>query len=104
MNPDPHVDPNAPSPNAERRIVHYSGRVQGVGFRYCARQTAEGFSVTGSVRNLPDGRVQLVVEGNDSQVEAFLAELAARMAPNIRHVDAQRETPTGEFTAFEIRF
>ena len=104
MDPETHVDANAPSPNEVRRIVHYSGRVQGVGFRYCARQTAEAFAVTGCVRNLPDGRVQLVVEGDTSEVEAFLAELAARMAPNIRHVDVQRETPTGEFTAFEIRF
>lgn len=104
MNPDPHVDPNAPSPNVERRIVHYSGRVQGVGFRYCARRTAEEFAVTGTVRNLADGRVHLVVEGGAAQVEAFLAELATRMAPNIRHVDMQRETPTGEFTSFEIRF
>lgn len=88
----------------ERRIVHYSGRVQGVGFRYAARQTACGFAVTGWVRNLADGRVQLVVEGDLSEVEAFLAELAARMGPNIRHADVRRESATGEFAAFEIRF
>ncbi|MEX2188172.1 MAG: acylphosphatase [Pirellulales bacterium] len=85
-------------------MVHYAGRVQGVGFRYCARQTADGFAVSGFVRNLPDGRVHLVVEGESAVLEAFLAELAARMGRNIRHTEDQAEAPTGEFSAFEIRF
>ena len=47
----------------ERVVVHYSGRVHGVGFRATVRHIACGFDVTGSVRNLPDGRVELVAEG-----------------------------------------
>jgi acylphosphatase len=94
----------ASSPQTERRVVHYSGRVQGVGFRYSARQTAERFAVTGFVRNLSDGRVHLVTEGAAAELTAFLDELAAQMGRNIRHADARTEPATGEFSRFEIRF
>ena len=56
----------------KRAHVFYSGRVQGVGFRYSAREVACGFEVTGFVRNLPDGRVELVAEGEEEEVKAFL--------------------------------
>jgi acylphosphatase len=52
--------------------VFYEGRVQGVGFRYSVRQIAKGFNVTGWVRNLPDGKVELQVSGEDEEVNAFL--------------------------------
>ena len=51
--------------------VFYSGSVQGVGFRYTAKAVAAGFEVTGTVRNLPDGRVELVAEGTRAELEAF---------------------------------
>ena len=50
----------------------YTGRVQGVGFRWTARQVAGGYAVGGYVRNLPNGSVDLVVEGSADQVEAFI--------------------------------
>ena len=50
-------------PDRRQREVYYAGNVQGVGFRYTARCAAAGLDVTGFVRNLPDGRVHLVVEG-----------------------------------------
>ncbi len=56
----------------ERVMVFYSGRVQGVGFRVTARQIACGYEVTGSVRNLADGRVELIAEGARAELEAFL--------------------------------
>jgi len=55
--------------------VVYEGRVQGVGFRYSTKRLAQGFDVTGSVRNLPDGRVELQVSGDQSEVNAFLNEI-----------------------------
>ena len=54
----------------KRAQVFYSGRVQGVGFRYSAREVACGCEVTGFVRNLPDGRVELVVEGEEAEIKA----------------------------------
>jgi acylphosphatase len=51
--------------------IIYSGHVQGVGFRYTAKAEAAGFEVTGTVRNLSDGRVELVAEGTRAELEAF---------------------------------
>ena len=51
--------------------IFYSGQVQGVGFRYTVRKVAAGFEVTGLVRNLPDGRVELVAEGDRAELNAF---------------------------------
>ena len=56
----------------QRVTVFYSGRVQGVGFRVTLRQLACGYDVTGTVRNLPDGRVELIAEGARPELEAFL--------------------------------
>lgn len=51
--------------------IFYSGSVQGVGFRYTTKSLAAGFEVTGTVRNLPDGRVELIAEGERGELEAF---------------------------------
>lgn len=82
--------------------VHYSGRVQGVGFRFNAQWIARGFPVTGFVRNLADGRVELIAEGEAAEVDRFLAKVADSMAGNISHADVQRQQATGEFAGFEI--
>lgn len=54
-----------------RMCIFYSGHVQGVGFRYTAKTVAAGFEVTGTVRNLPDGLVELTAEGARAELEAF---------------------------------
>ena len=85
----------------ERRQVFYSGRVQGVGFRYTARQIADRFAVTGFVENLGDGRVQLVVEGETKEIDRFLADLV-----HDRYIEGQQPQSwpaTGEFSSFSIR-
>lgn len=69
----PPVSDKAPAVKRERMTVLYSGRVQGVGFRYAAKTTAAGYEVTGTVRNLTDGRVELVAEGDRAECEAFRA-------------------------------
>ena len=59
-------------PARRRRLqIYYSGRVQGVGLRYTVKIVAQGFEVTGTVRNLPDGRVELVAEGPREELEGF---------------------------------
>ena len=83
--------------------VYYSGLVQGVGFRYTAQSVAEGFAVSGYVRNLASGDVELVAQGTTEQVEAFLRALAARMAHYIRRTTVQDETPAGH-QGFHVRY
>ena len=56
----------------KRVEVFYSGRVQGVGFRYSVREIAMGFEIAGHVRNLDDGRVELVGEGDEKELHEFL--------------------------------
>jgi acylphosphatase len=92
-----------PSPPSERRIVHYSGRVQGVGFRFTARQAAEEHGVVGFVENLPDGRVRLVAEGSPERLDQFLAALSRRMDRYIRGSEVESGLATGEFDDFSIR-
>jgi len=82
--------------------VCYSGRVQGVGFRYTAQHLAAGYAVVGHVRNLPDGDVELVAEGEADEVERFLAAVAGRMGPNIDRTAVHDEPPAGR-RGFHIR-
>jgi len=92
---------NEASP-AERREVHFSGRVQGVGFRQTARAIAGRMPVTGCVRNLPDGRVQLVAEGPTDVLDELLRRIEGEMGRFIRGRDVAVRPATGEFSAFEI--
>lgn len=90
--------------NQQRWEVWYGGQVQGVGFRYTVCSIARGFEVTGYVRNSPDGRVQLVAEGDASELTAFLDEVESRLAHFIRDVRKDNTGGTGEFAAFEVRY
>jgi len=84
-------------------VVFYSGRVQGVGFRYTAKSVAMGFEVTGTVRNLLDGRVELVVEGARDELEAFgRAIREAGLEHCIRNEEVRWSEGTGEFRGFQI--
>ena len=87
----------------ESRRVLYSGRVQGVGFRYTTREIAQGFAVTGFVRNLRNGRVELVAEGAPAELDRFLAAVAEKMAGYIEDHAIEKGPASGKFTAFEIR-
>ena len=89
--------------NQQRWEVWYSGHVQGVGFRYTVCSIARGFEVTGYVRNLPDGRVHLVAEGDAFELNAFLEQVQNKMAHFIREVRKDGTAGTGEFAAFEVR-
>lgn len=76
--------------------VHYAGRVQGVGFRYTAAEIAGRFAVAGWVKNLPDGRVELLAEGESAEVSAFLTAVSERFRRNIHSEDRTPTPPTGQ--------
>lgn len=87
-----------------RRKVYFSGRVQGVGFRYTASRLAQKFAISGYVKNLPDGRVEAVMEGEPPEIERFQAAIAREMSENITGVSFQDGSATGEDHGFDIRF
>lgn len=93
-----------------RRTVLFSGHVQGVGFRYTACRIALNYGVTGYVRNLPDGRVEAVIEGEAAEVDKFVQAVQDAMSGSIRGVSVnpgredQDAAATREFARFEVRF
>ncbi|HQF13102.1 MAG TPA: acylphosphatase [Thermogutta sp.] len=89
--------------NVEQREVYFSGMVQGVGFRYTAQRIASRYQVTGYVRNLPDGRVHLVAEGDPRELDQFIAEICQQMEGYIKSVDTRRLPATGQFARFFIK-
>jgi len=91
------------NPLRRRLTVLYCGQVQGVGFRYTAKTVATGFELTGTIRNLADGRVELVAEGRRDELEAFHAALRdAGLAGFIRGEKVDWSDATNEFRGFEI--
>jgi acylphosphatase len=81
----------------------YSGHVQGVGFRYTVRTLTHGFEVTGTVRNLEDGRVELAAEGAKEELDAFLEAIRqSDVGRFIRQEQACWSEARNEFRGFEI--
>jgi acylphosphatase len=82
-----------------------SGRVQGVAFRYFTERWATELGLTGWVRNLMDGRVEVLAEGKKDNLEALLARLReGPRAAAVENVDVDWEPPTGEFRDFRVTF
>ena len=90
-------------PEVHHATVYFSGRVQGVGFRYQTLQLAREFEVSGVVQNLPDGRVQLEAEGTADEVRAFIAAVAERMEGYIRKVEQTEAARAPQFQGFGLR-
>lgn len=80
----------------------FEGHVQGVGFRVQTLGVARGFEVSGTVQNLPDGRVYLLAEGVEAEVRAFFAELQAEMADYIRGVEVKTAAASRRTRGFRI--
>jgi acylphosphatase len=88
----------------KRLHVYYSGSVQGVGFRFAAESAARPLGVTGWVKNLEDGRVEVVCEGEDAALNKFLALVKDALEGYIRDARIEPEEATGEFEGFDIKF
>jgi acylphosphatase len=87
-----------------RNRVIFTGRVQGVGFRHATQMQARSYCVYGHVRNLEDGTVELVVEGDREEVAGFTASVQERMAGVIKETNTTTEVASGEFADFTVLF
>jgi acylphosphatase len=87
----------------ERVTNFYSGRVQGVGFRYTVKTVATGFEVSGTVRNLDDGRVELIAEAPKQELEEFLVAIRdSEVGRFIKNEQTVWSDAKNEFRGFEI--
>lgn len=83
--------------------IFFSGRVQGVGFRYTVRQLAKGYEVTGFVRNLIDGRVEMVMLGTERERQEFLGAITSEMEGYIQQIERNPLDEAEQFHDFSIR-
>ena len=89
----------------ERRRVLFSGRVQGVGFRATCRWLAGGFDIVGYVRNLPDGRVELLAQGDAAEIDRFLGAISNEMGGFIGAIASEQEpSDYPPLEGFRVRF
>lgn len=86
----------------QRINVRFVGHVQGVGFRYTTVGIAQRYAVSGSVRNLPDGGVRIIAEGEAAELDLFLGEVQQTFSGQIREALMDRQPASGEFTGFAI--
>ena len=90
---------------ARRRVLaRISGRVQGVGFRFFARETANEFGITGYVRNLPDGSLEVVAEGEEDVLKEFLEMLRdGPRSARITDIQVSWGPPSDEYDLFSVQ-
>jgi acylphosphatase len=86
-----------------QRLI-YTGRVQGVGFRYTVKHLSMGYDLTGYVRNMPDGTVELLAQGEEEEIEALKKEVQnSHLQSFIRKMDVENVSVKEELKGFEIR-
>jgi acylphosphatase len=88
----------------KRAHAYYEGRVQGVGFRFTVVDASRPHDVSGFVRNLRDGRVELVAEGEEKEVRSFLEDVSAAMKGYIHNEDVSWHEHVGEFKDFSVSY
>tara|TARA_Y100001934_G_C12344789_1_gene772172 strand:- start:952 stop:1236 length:285 start_codon:yes stop_codon:yes gene_type:complete len=84
--------------------VLFDGRVQGVGFRWSTLTVAKDFAITGFVKNLPDGKVELHAEGEEIVVRAFLEALRSKMALFVEGCQVVEERAPQRYEDFSIAY
>jgi acylphosphatase len=82
--------------------IYYSGKVQGIGFRYAIQDIATSLKVCGWVKNLNDGRVEVLVEAEENTLSNFLEQINQRFSRYIKEADAEWQPASGEFRDFQV--
>ncbi len=90
--------------SAERVEAFFKGMVQGVGFRFTALRISRDYNITGFVRNLTDGRVQLVAEGEREELQSFIVAVESRLKGYITGVAVSWCSATGQYSGFDTAF
>jgi len=88
----------------KRYNIFFSGTVQGVGFRYTAKALADKYALKGWAMNIPNGNVELEIEGFDTDLNSFLEDLKGEFKNYIEKVDLKELAHCGEYKDFRIRF
>jgi acylphosphatase len=89
-------------PTAKKII--FSGRVQGVGFRFTALNIASRYELKGYVRNIPGGNVEMFAQGPADAIDDCIRDLQDSFVGSISHIDIEETTPNQKFTDFRITF
>ena len=84
--------------------VYYTGRVQGVGFRFTTQDLARDLRIAGWVRNLRDGRVELIAEAGEDALKDFLSRIYQYFSSYIQDADINWQEAVSELEDFQIRF
>lgn len=84
--------------------VFYSGRVQGIGFRYTVEDMAAQQKICGWAKNLDDGRVEVVAEAEEAVLNIFLMQISQNFSRYISDVNSEWLPASGEFRDFQIKF
>lgn len=88
----------------QRWHIYFHGHVQGVGFRFTTRSVADRFDVSGWVKNLSNGTVEMTIEGTPKNIESYIAEVTAATHGRVTDTRVTKSSATGEFSEMEIRY
>lgn len=84
--------------------IIFSGQVQGVGFRFTSQRIASRYQVTGMVRNLPDGTVELIIQGRPTEINNCIKDIQNTLKDYIQSKREEDIEPSDEYTDFRILF
>jgi acylphosphatase len=86
------------------RHIIFKGRVQGVGFRFTAYNVAKRYDLTGMVRNLPDGSVEMIAQGQPSEIDCCIRDISESFSYNVTETNVDEVPMNTKYTDFKITF
>jgi acylphosphatase len=86
------------------KIITFTGRVQGVGFRFTARRAAQRRQLTGYVRNIPNGSVEMIAQGRDEEIDDCIQDIKEYFSGYIKEAKIEEIPFDSKYTDFEITF